>query len=45
MLQEKPVKITMYMGLDIIIKLKSIINFDICMILNVFNCLTKSFEP
>ena len=42
---KRPVKITMYLGLDIIIQLKSTTNFDICAILNVLNCLTKSFEP
>ena len=31
------VKITMYLGLDIIIKLKFTTNFDRCMILNVLN--------
>ena len=34
-----------FKGLDIIIKLKSTTNFDICAILNVLDCLTKSFEP
>ena len=42
---KRPVKRTLYLGLDIIIKLKSTTNFDICAILNVLNCLTKSFEP
>ena len=32
-----PVKI-MYLGMDIIIKLKFTINFDRCAILNVLNC-------
>ena len=41
MLQKRPVKITMYLELDIIIKLKSTTNFDICAILNVLNYLTK----
>ena len=44
-LQKRPVKITIYLGFDIIIKLKSTTNFDICVILNILNCLTKSFEP
>ena len=42
---KRPVKITMYLGLGIIIKLKSTTNFDICAILNVLNRLTKSFKP
>ena len=37
-------KIKMYLGLDIIIKLKFTTNFDRCAILNVFNCLTRDFE-
>ena len=44
-LQKRPVKRTMYLGSDIIIKLKFTTNFDICAILNILNCLTKSFEP
>ena len=39
-----PIKITIYLGLDIIIKLKFTTNFYICVILNLLNCLTKSFE-
>ena len=39
-----PVKITMYLGLDIIIKLKFTINFNRCAILNKLNYLTKNFE-
>ena len=39
-----PVKITMYLGLDIIIKLKFTTDFDRCAILNVLNYLTKNFE-
>ena len=42
--KERPVKITMYLGLDIIIKIKCTINFDRCAILNVLNYLTKNFE-
>ena len=37
-------KITKYLGLDIIIKLKLTTIFDRCAILNVLNCLTKNFE-
>ena len=36
--------ITMYLGLDIIIKLKFTTNFDRCAILKVLNYLTKNFE-
>ena len=43
--KKDPLKITRYLGLDIIIKLKFTIDFDICAILNVLNCLTKNFEP
>ena len=43
-LQKRPFKITMYLGLDIIIKLKFTIIFDRCAILNVQNYLTKNFE-
>ena len=43
-LKKRPVKITIYLGLDIIIKLKFTANFDRCAILNVLNCLTKNFE-
>ena len=35
--KQRPVKITMYLGLDIIIKLKFTTNFDRCAILNVLN--------
>ena len=42
--KERPVKITMYLGLDIIIKIKSTTIFDRCAILNVLNHLTKNFE-
>ena len=41
---KRPVKIAMYLGLDIIIKFKFSTNFDICAILNVLNCFTKNFE-
>ena len=43
---KRPVKITMYLGLDIIIKLKFTTIFDRCAILNVLNYvyLTKNFE-
>ena len=44
-LQKRPVKITTYLGLDNMIKLKITTNFDRCAILNVLNCLTKNFEP
>ena len=43
-LQKRPVKITMHLGLDIIIKFKFTTNFDRCAILNVLTCLTKNFE-
>ena len=43
-LQKRPVKITMYLGLDIIINLKFSTIFDRCAILNVLNYLTKNFE-
>ena len=42
--KKRPVKITMYLGLGIIIKLKFKINSDRCVILNVQNRLTKNFE-
>ena len=42
--KERPVKITMYLGLDIIIKIKFTTIFDGCAILNVLNYLTKNFE-
>ena len=35
--KKRPVKITMYLGLDIIIKLKFTTNFDRCEILTVLN--------
>ena len=41
--KKRPVKITMHLGLDNIIKLKFPKNFDRCVILNVLNCLTKNF--
>ena len=41
--EKRPVKITMYLGLDIIIKLKFTTNIDRCAILNVLNYLTKNF--
>ena len=43
--KQRPVKITMYLGLGyIIIKLKLTTNVDRCAILNVLNYLTKNFE-
>ena len=42
--KERPVKITMYLGLDIIIKIKFTTIFDRCAVLNVLNYLTKNFE-
>ena len=42
--KKRPVKITMYLGLDIIIKLKFTTDFYRCAILNVLNYLTKNFE-
>ena len=42
--KKRPVKITMYLGLDIIIKIKFTTVFDRCAILNVLNYLTKNFE-
>ena len=42
--KERPVKITMYLGLAIIIKIKFTTIFDRCAILNVLNYLTKNFE-
>ena len=42
--KERPVIITMYLGLDIIIKIKFTTIFDRCAILNVLNYLTKNFE-
>ena len=41
--KERPVKI-MYLGLDIIIKIKFTTIFDRCAILNILNYLTKNFE-
>ena len=38
---KRPVKITMYLGLDIIIKIKFTTIFDRCAILKVLNYLTK----
>ena len=43
--KKRSVKITMYLGLDNIIKLKFTTNFDRCAILNVLNCLTENFMP
>ena len=42
--KKRPVKVTMYLGLDIIIKIKFTTIFDKCAILNVLNYLTKNFE-
>ena len=42
--KERPVKITMYLGLDIIIKIMFTTIFDRCAILTVLNYLTKNFE-
>ena len=42
--KKRPVEITMYLGMDIIIKLKFITDFERCAILNVLNYLTKNFE-
>ena len=42
--KNRPAKITMYLGLDIINKLKFTTDFDRCAILNVLACLTKNFE-
>ena len=42
--KKRPVKITMYLGLDIIIKIKFTTIFDRCAILNVLNYSTKNFE-
>ena len=41
--KKRPVKITMHLGLDIVIKLKFTTNFDRCAILNVLNYLTNNF--
>ena len=43
--KKRPVKITMYLGLDIIIKLKFTTDFDRCAILSVLNYLTKNRSP
>ena len=43
-LQKRPVKITMYLGFDIIIELKFTTIFDRCAIFNVLNYLTKNVE-
>ena len=43
--KNRPVKITMYLGLDNIIRLSFSTNFNRCAILNVLNCLTKNYEP
>ena len=42
--KERLVKITMYVGLDIIIKLNFTTDFDRCAILNVLNYLNKNFQ-
>ena len=42
--KKRSVKITMYLGLDIIIKIKFTTIFDRCAILNVLNFLSKHFE-
>ena len=42
--KERPVKLPMYLDLDIIIKIKFTTIFDRCAILNVRNYLTKNFE-
>ena len=42
--KSRSVKRTMYLGLNIIIKLKFTKNFDRCAILNVLNYLTKNLE-
>ena len=43
-LQKRPVKITMYLGFDMIIKLKFTKIFDRCALLNVLNYLTENFD-
>ena len=43
--KKRPVKIAMYLGLNIIIILKFTITFDKCAMLNVLNCMNKNFEP
>ena len=42
--KKRHVKITMFLGLDIIIKLKFMTDFDRCAIINVLNYLTRNFE-
>ena len=42
--KKRPIKITIYLGLDIIIQFKFTTNFDRHAILNVLNCLSKNFE-
>ena len=42
--RKRPVKITLYLGLDIIIKLKFTLDFVRCAKLSVLNYLTKNFE-
>ena len=42
--KKRLIKITMYLGLDIIITLKFTTNFDRCARLNILNCLTKNFK-
>ena len=42
--KERPVKITMYLELDIIIRIKFTTIFGRCAILNVLNYLTQNFE-
>ena len=42
--KKRHVKITMYLGLDIMIKLKFSTNFNRCAKLNLLNYLTKNFE-
>ena len=41
--KQRPIKITMYLALDIKIKLKFTTIFNRCAILNVLNYLTKNF--
>ena len=43
--KNRPIKITMHLGLDIKINFKFTTNFDRCAILYVLNCCTKNFEP
>ena len=42
--KKRPVTITVYLGLEIIIKLKFTTDFDRCAILNILNYLIKNFE-